>query len=220
MARMTSTRPQPTPRWLGAHVERLLAARGDSERVRRVFERSSVPMVMVDGERRHVHVNTAARLAVRRSLEELRRLRIDDLTPPHLLAEMEAAWGRLLESGCVAGHYEVASPPEAQLDIVYYALAGALTDLYLIAFAPADWPETELLLEGDATATEGATALTQREIEVLQLAAEGCSATGIADRLVLSPATVRTHFANIYQRLDVHERAAAVAKAMRLGLVV
>ena len=62
-------------------------------------------------------------------------------------------------------------------------------------------------------------ALTQRELEVLQLAAHGCAGREIAERLVLSPATVRTHFGRIYHKYGVSDRAAAVAKALRDGLI-
>jgi ATP/maltotriose-dependent transcriptional regulator MalT len=61
--------------------------------------------------------------------------------------------------------------------------------------------------------------LTPREIEVLALAADGLSGPELARGLVLSPTTVNTHFKNIYEKLDVRNRAAAVAKAMRLGLI-
>jgi DNA-binding CsgD family transcriptional regulator len=61
--------------------------------------------------------------------------------------------------------------------------------------------------------------LTPREIEVLQLAAEGLSARRTADRLTVSPTTVRTHLENIYAKLDVSDKSSAVATAMRLGLV-
>jgi DNA-binding NarL/FixJ family response regulator len=61
--------------------------------------------------------------------------------------------------------------------------------------------------------------LTPREAELLQLAADGFSGPRIAEKLVLSPATVRTHFANIYEKLGASERAGAVATAMRLGLI-
>jgi DNA-binding NarL/FixJ family response regulator len=61
--------------------------------------------------------------------------------------------------------------------------------------------------------------LTPRELEVLQLAAEGRNAPMIAEELVVSVATARTHFGNIYDKLDVGDRAAAVAKGMRLGLI-
>ncbi len=65
----------------------------------------------------------------------------------------------------------------------------------------------------------GAPALTPRELEVLQLAAQGHSAPKIAKRLALSHDTVKTHFRHVYSRLDVHDRATAVAKALRLGLI-
>ncbi len=62
-------------------------------------------------------------------------------------------------------------------------------------------------------------ALTPRELEVLQLAAQGCGGREIAARLFLSPATVRTHFGRIYEKYGVSDRAAAVAKALRDGLI-
>jgi PAS domain S-box-containing protein len=62
-------------------------------------------------------------------------------------------------------------------------------------------------------------ALTARELEVLQLAAQGCGGREIAERLVLSPATVRTYFGRIYEKYGVSDRAAAVAKALRDGLI-
>jgi DNA-binding NarL/FixJ family response regulator len=67
--------------------------------------------------------------------------------------------------------------------------------------------------------TGTATELTPREIEMLQLAAGGMTAPDIAEHLVLSPHTVRTHFQNIYGKWDVPDRAAAVAEAFRQGLI-
>jgi DNA-binding NarL/FixJ family response regulator len=61
--------------------------------------------------------------------------------------------------------------------------------------------------------------LTARELEVLQLAARGNSGPEIAARLFVSPATVKTHFENIYAKLHVSDRAAAVAYALRMGLI-
>ena len=61
--------------------------------------------------------------------------------------------------------------------------------------------------------------LSDRELEVVALAVEGLSGPEIAARLVVSPSTVKTHFENIYEKLGVSDRAAAVAHAMRLGLV-
>jgi PAS domain S-box-containing protein len=61
--------------------------------------------------------------------------------------------------------------------------------------------------------------LSAREREVLQLAAEGNTGQEIADKLTLSALTVKTHFANIYEKLGVGDRAAAVAYAFRMGLI-
>jgi PAS domain S-box-containing protein len=59
----------------------------------------------------------------------------------------------------------------------------------------------------------------QRELEVLRLAAEGNTGPQIAERLFVSPATVKTHFENLYEKLGVSDRAAAVAYALRNGLI-
>ena len=70
---------------MGAAAETALAARGDARRLGLALEQSPVPMVLVDGERRYVEANRPARLALRLSLEELRSLALDDLTPPEWL---------------------------------------------------------------------------------------------------------------------------------------
>jgi ATP/maltotriose-dependent transcriptional regulator MalT len=92
--------------------------------------------------------------------------------------------------------------------------------VHVFAFTPADWSEDELGAPDDETVPPPLQPLTPREREVLQLAAEGLSTSAIADRLVLSPATVKTHFSNVYEKFGVAGRAGAVAKAMRLGLIV
>jgi two-component system nitrate/nitrite response regulator NarL len=61
--------------------------------------------------------------------------------------------------------------------------------------------------------------LTAREKEVLTLMAEGLSGPQIADRLIVALPTVKTHQARLYEKLGVSERAAAVAEAMRRGLL-
>jgi DNA-binding CsgD family transcriptional regulator len=61
--------------------------------------------------------------------------------------------------------------------------------------------------------------LTKRELEVLRLVAEGHTDREVADILVISPRTVNRHLGNMYVKLDVPGRAAAVAYAIRFGLV-
>lgn len=204
------------------HSVRLAAVRARSAGgargpLQKVFEQSPVPMVLVNGERRYVEANRLARLAFRLSLAELRSHAVDDLTPPESTDTMEEAWSRLLADGYVTGRH-VAGPVGCPLEIVFCAVADALPGLHAGAFAPATWPEDEL--DGDADdAGDPSVRLTPREIEVLALAADGRSGPEIAAELVLSPATVKTHFSNIHTKLAVPTRAAAVARALKLGVI-
>jgi two-component system nitrate/nitrite response regulator NarL len=61
--------------------------------------------------------------------------------------------------------------------------------------------------------------LTGRELEILEAVAAGGSAAAIGARLHLSPTTVKSHLRSIYAKLEVGDRAAAVAEAMRRGLL-
>jgi DNA-binding NarL/FixJ family response regulator len=62
--------------------------------------------------------------------------------------------------------------------------------------------------------------ISQRELEVLTLIARGLSNRDAAAQLFISTATVKTHLVHIYEKLDVNDRAAAVAEAFNRGLLV
>jgi DNA-binding NarL/FixJ family response regulator len=61
--------------------------------------------------------------------------------------------------------------------------------------------------------------LSQRELEVLTLIAQGCANRETAQRLFISEATVKTHLLHVYAKLGVRDRAAAVAAAFERGLL-
>lgn len=61
--------------------------------------------------------------------------------------------------------------------------------------------------------------VTKREVEVLQLIADGCSTPEVAERLYISQKTVKNHLASIYHKLDARDRTQAVLQAVRLGIV-
>jgi DNA-binding CsgD family transcriptional regulator len=182
------------------------------------MEHSEVPTVILDDERRYRDANPAARLVFRMSLDEIRGLRVDEITPPGLMPVLERVWNELVTAGTAAGSYDIVFEDGSHLNIVYWARAKAVEGLHLGVFAPAGWPEHELVAADPRGAGE-VPELSKREIEVLRLAAEGASGPQIARRLGISPTTVKTHFANIYGKLDVRDRAAAVATALRLGLI-
>lgn len=58
-----------------------------------------------------------------------------------------------------------------------------------------------------------------RELEVLELLAVGRSNKEIASRLDVSPNTVKTHVANLYEKLGVQRRTAAMVRARELGMI-
>ncbi|GHC71597.1 DNA-binding response regulator [Nocardiopsis terrae] len=66
---------------------------------------------------------------------------------------------------------------------------------------------------------EPVAALSERESEILRLIAEGSTNREAAARLFISEATVKTHVLHIYAKLDVNDRAAAVAAGFRRGLL-
>jgi len=76
-----------------------------------------------------------------------------------------------------------------------------------------------LLERSQAWTKPSAVDLTDREIEVLQLIAEGLPPAEVAKRLVIAPKTVSSHMQRILAKLDVHTRAQAVAVAYESGLI-
>jgi two-component system response regulator DegU len=71
-----------------------------------------------------------------------------------------------------------------------------------------------------ATADPGAgQTVSAREIEVLQLIAEGASPPEVAEQLFISVKTVKNHLSSIYEKLDARDRTQAVLKGLRMGII-
>src|SRR3954452_22668055 len=114
------------PEALAGAAEYLLAHRGNDSEIIGSLNRSTVPALTVDSERRYVDVNRPARLLFRRSLGELRGLRVDDFTPADVQPMLEATWRTLLEQGSVGGEYDMGFPDGSRLVLAFWALAEAL----------------------------------------------------------------------------------------------
>jgi two-component system nitrate/nitrite response regulator NarL len=104
----------------------------------------------------------------------------------------ESTGAGICEAVEIAARGEVVLGPEMQS-----ALAGELR-----VRAPADGPR-----------------LSDRESQILALLAEGLSSGEIAVELAVSGTTVKSHMRHLYDKLEVSDRAAAVARAMRTGLL-
>jgi DNA-binding NarL/FixJ family response regulator len=98
-------------------------------------------------------------------------------------------------------------------------------------FVPKDWPAKDIaravrtVALGDALpdpvapAGDGPIVLSEREREVLERVAGGATNREIAAQLFLSPHTVKEHTSALYRKLEVRNRAEAVQRAQRLGLL-
>lgn len=78
---------------------------------------------------------------------------------------------------------------------------------------------TQGLIQAATRPTAPGEDLTEREHEVLTLLVEGLNNTEIAEKLVVSPSTIKSHVSNILAKLDVTSRTEAAALAVRLHLV-
>jgi DNA-binding NarL/FixJ family response regulator len=102
----------------------------------------------------------------------------------------------------LVGHLQRAAAGEVVIDPT---LAGRVASSAARLHAGEFWPGAHL-------------GLTQRESEVLALLVAGLSNRAIASRLVVSEETVKSHVRGVYRKLDVADRAGAVALALREGV--
>ncbi|MFC1996516.1 LuxR C-terminal-related transcriptional regulator [Chloroflexota bacterium] len=88
-------------------------------------------------------------------------------------------------------------------------------------YQPESSVQTEILEDFGSTAvsTPLEEPLTDRELEVLRLMAEGLTYREIANQIIVSLNTVRTHVKNIYSKLDAHKRSQAIATARELKIL-
>jgi LuxR family maltose regulon positive regulatory protein len=101
-------------------------------------------------------------------------------------------------------------------------IAPDYTRQLLAAFSPVGWEQPAPPITQSETRnqqSEIVESLSQRELEVLQLIAQGLSNREISERLFLALSTVKRHNGNIYGKLQVQRRTEAVARARELGLL-
>ncbi|MCC5947194.1 MAG: response regulator transcription factor [Nitriliruptoraceae bacterium] len=113
---------------------------------------------------------------------------------------------RLAQALAAAGDTDTADRERDQAIATFVAL-GARPDLEAVA------------AEGDVTAPAAPGGLTDREVEVLRLVADGASNATVAEHLTISARTVERHVSNIFLKLGVSSRTQAARFAFEHGLV-
>jgi LuxR family maltose regulon positive regulatory protein len=132
-----------------------------------------------------------------------------------------------MEVGCAALREAFGMAREDHIILLFAEYAPAI--IYMVRhIAHTDSQDTyikEVLsacgqyMESLKHSAQSAVSLSARELEILTLAAEGLKRDEIAERLFVAAGTVQTHLHNIYLKLEVGGRTAAVKKAQTLGLL-
>jgi PAS domain S-box-containing protein len=195
-------------------------------RMRVAFERSRHPMLIADDQRRWVTGNTAASDLLGIAREEVPWHTIDDFTPPNERRRLEEQWAAFLASGTAEGWYQVYVPDRGAVPVEFSAIANVLPARHLSIFIPPDQASGD---EGAAARdaawapviadSGGRIQLTDREREVMTLVASGLHSGDVAERLFLSPETVKSHVQNAMGKLGAHTRAHGVAIALVTGQI-
>jgi PAS domain S-box-containing protein len=212
---------------------------GAAGRLQRAFDHVQNPMLMVDDERRWVNANAAACGLLGIDREEVPWHRIDDFTAAEDRDRLDDQWEVFLAHGAIEGWYHLSLPTGRLLPVEFSATANVLPGRHLAvvmprpALAVASDARSEMRVERGRMIMVRREAgwirivardaeqlpLTRRECEVLGLVARGLRGTAIAQELVVSPETVKSHVQNAMTKLGAHTRAHAVAIALRTAQI-
>lgn len=176
-----------------------------------VFERTSNPIVLLDGQRRIDDLNGAAlSLLGVEDKDELVGKVIDESISP---AEREQAvrdWESSVHSGEYTGKRVLLRADGTEVPVDFAArladIGARRLTIYVVAAHDATYKPSARLADS--------LPLRSREREVVTLIALGLDTDEIAERLYISPSTVRTHVRNAMGRLGAHTRAQLVAKVL------
>jgi PAS domain S-box-containing protein len=176
------------------------ALRESEDRWQAVFDAAQDVFLLADDERTVVAANAAAADFFGVPVEEIVGCKVDEFTTNNT----EQRWAAMLRDGSLRVETVWRRPDGGERCVRVSATANVA-------------PGRHLAVAHDITTQDHG--LTQRQIEILQLLAEGKSTRQIAEELYLSGTTVRNHIARLLANLGVHTRVQAVVAGNRLGLI-
>ena len=183
----------------------------DHELISCFMDRAPVALSIAVDERRLVGVNGRWVELFGYSADHALGMRIDDLLAPESRPGIALRWSDLIAAGAATARVGVLRADGSRIDIRYLALAYVMPGRHIAAFLPQDAQMAR------PTRARRAGMLTVREQESLRLVAMGMTTAAAAERLGISPETVRTHVRNAMNKLGARTRAQAIAIAMRDG---
>jgi DNA-binding CsgD family transcriptional regulator len=186
-------------------------------------------MLIADDHRRWVTANAAACELFGLALDEVPWHTIDDFTPAEERRSLESEWTAFLRTGAAEGWYDLTTNKHGRVFVEFSATANVLPGRHLtVVTLPesgaspqpvANRLSREMMWRPVRLASEGGMSLTEREREVMILAASGLQTGEMGERLFLSPETVKSHVHNAMAKLGAHTRAHAVAIGLVTGQI-
>ncbi len=172
-----------------------------------VFTQTSNPVLLLDEQRRIVKVNGAALSLFGGPQASLIGTSIDEIIKPEDRAAAASEWQEFLQSGEYSGKRALLRADGSEVQIEFAARLESIGGRRLATYvAMVEQEASTPSVEGS-----GELPLTNREREVITLIALGDETAQIAEKLHISPDTVRTHVRNAMAKLGARTRAQLVA---------
>ena len=186
-----------------------------------MLDHSGAAVVAIDDDQRFVDANPTALRMLGRRREDFIGTSIEDVTPPEVAPELPGRWAELLRTGEHRGEWRLLHAGGASFEVEYAASANVFPGTHLVIWMASEDGERieHHAADGGEAPRRSAQALTPRERQVMTLIASGLTSEQIAERLVVSGETVRTHARNALAALGARTRAHGVAIALEEGLI-
>jgi PAS domain S-box-containing protein len=166
------------------------------------FDAAPDAIVVFDDEGNYVYVNKLAAAMYGMTRDELAGRRIGDFTTEPEKTNLDAFWTALRSEKVIEGRHRIVAPDGSERVVSFKTRADFVPGRHITVFRQQAGPRTRL---------------SRREQQVMQMLAHGHNGPSIAEQLVISPETVRTHVRNAMEKLGAKTRAHAIALAAAYG---